>query len=54
MFIEGNDQNSKSIWNYATILEKTLNWIALSNSIVGKCAPMQVIKQPGRTSTTEK
>ena len=28
---------------------------AISNSTVGKCAPMQVIKQPehGRTSTTE-
>ena len=29
--------------------------MALSNSTVGKCAPMQVIKQPdhGRTSTNE-
>ena len=37
------------------ILERMLNRIALSNSTAGKCAPMQVIKQPehGRTSTTE-
>ena len=36
------------------ILERVLNRIALSNSTAGKCAPMQVIKQPehGRTSTT--
>ena len=33
------------------ILERLLNWIALSNSTLGKFAPMQVIKQPehGRT-----
>ena len=37
------------------ILERVLNWTTLSSSTVGKCAPMQVIKQPerGRTSTTE-
>ena len=37
------------------ILERMLNRIALSNSTAGKCAPMQVIKQPehGRTSTTK-
>ena len=37
------------------ILERVLNWITLSNSTVGKCAPMQVIKQAehGRTSITE-
>ena len=34
------------------ILERVLNWIVLSNSTVGKCPLMQVIKQPehGRTS----
>ena len=37
------------------ILERMLNRIALSNSAVGKCASMQVTKQPehGRTSTTK-
>ena len=37
------------------ILERVPNRITLSNSTAGKCAPMQVIKQPehGRTSTTE-
>ena len=37
------------------ILERVLNWIALSNSTAGKSAPMQVIKQPEhwRTSTTK-
>ena len=32
-----------------------LNWIALSNSTAGKCAPMQVVKQPEhrRASATE-
>ena len=37
------------------ILERVLNRIAISNSTAGKCAPMQVIKQPEheRTSTTE-
>ena len=36
-------------------MEKVLTRITLSNSTAGKCAPMQVIKQPehGRTSTTE-
>ena len=34
------------------ILKRVLNWIVLSNSTSGKCAPIQVIKQPehGRTS----
>ena len=27
-------------------LERVLNQIALSTSIAGKCAPMQVVKQP--------
>ena len=37
------------------ILKRVLNWTTLSNSIAGKSAPMQVIKQPeyGRTSKTE-
>ena len=37
------------------ILKRVLNRITLSNSTMGKCAPMQVIKQPEhrRTSTTE-
>ena len=37
------------------ILERVLNQIALSNLTVGKCVPMQVIKEPEhrRTSTTE-
>ena len=37
------------------ILEWLLNRMAFSNSTTGKCAPMQVIKQPehGRTSTTD-
>ena len=37
------------------IQERVLNRIVLSDSIVGKCAPMQVIKEPeyGRTSTNE-
>ena len=50
-YIEGNDQTG---WNPG-ILERVLNQIVLSNSTVGKCTPMQVIKQPehGRTSTTE-
>ena len=42
-------------WN-PDILERVLNQIALSNSTVGKCVPMQVTKQTehGRTSTTKK
>ena len=37
------------------ILERVLNQIALSNSTAGKCAPIQVVKQPEhrKTSTTE-
>ena len=37
------------------ILERVLNQIALSNSTLGKCTPMQVVKQleHGRTSTNE-
>ena len=37
------------------ILERLLNQIALSNSTAGKCASIQVIKQPehGGTSTIE-
>ena len=35
-------------------LERVLNHITLSNSTAGKCAPMQVVRQPkhGRASTT--
>ena len=59
MYIEGNNQTKKPIWNYATgtltSLERVLNWITLSNSTVGKCTPMKVIQPPdhGRTSTTK-
>ena len=35
------------------ILQRILNPIMLSNSTVGKCAPMQVIKQPDHGRTTE-
>ena len=42
---EGNNQTGGPIWKYATGTFK-LNQIKLSNSTVGKCAPMQVIKQP--------
>ena len=52
--IEGNNRTSGSIWN-PDFLERVLNRIALPNSTVGKCALMQVIKQPQhvRTSTTK-
>ena len=59
VYTEGSDQTGGPIWDYVTttlnILERVLNRIALSDSTVGKCAPMQVIKQPehGGTSTTE-
>ena len=35
------------------VLQRILNPIMLSNSTVGKCAPMQVIKQPDHGRTTE-
>ena len=54
-YIERNDQTDGSIWNYATetldILERVLNWMALSNSAVGMCTPMKVIKQPKHERT---
>ena len=57
-YIEGNDQTDRPIWSYATrtlTSWKGLNQIMLFNSTVGKCAPMQGIKQPEhwRTSATE-
>ena len=58
--IEGNDQtwergHLKLCHRNHDILERLLNRIVLSNSTAGKCALMQVMKQPeqGRTSTTE-
>ena len=59
MYIKENNQTDRPIWNHArgtlTSWKGLLNWIALSNSITGKSALVQVIKQPehGRTSTTE-
>ena len=59
MYIEGNEQTSRPILELChrspDILERVLNLIALSNSTVRKCAPMQVMKQQehGRTSRTK-
>ena len=59
MYIEGKKLNQQANLELChrnpDILGRVLNQIALSNSIVGKWASMQVIKQPehGRTSTTE-
>ena len=46
--------NLKLCHRKSDTLEWVLNWIALSNSTAGKCASMQVIKQPEhrRASTT--
>ena len=56
VYIEGNNQSHLELCHRKSdILERVLNQIALFNSTAGKCAPMQVIKQPehGRTSTME-
>ena len=59
---EGHSQTSGTIWNDATGTltpikgpDTMLNWIALSISTAGKCAPMQFVKQPehGTASATE-
>ena len=56
----GHTQTGGNHWNNATgtmtpiqELDTMLNRIALFNSTAGKCAPMQVVKQPehGRTSS---
>ena len=58
-YIEGNYQTGKSHLELCQknpdILEMVVNRIALSNSTMGNCASMQVIKQPehGRASTTK-
>ena len=57
MYIQGNDRTSKPIWNYArgTLTSWKGCQTRLPYPAVGKCAPMQVIKQPehGKTLTTE-
>ena len=57
-YIERNDRTGGPIWNYAT--GTLTSWEGAETDRViqltmGKCAPMQGIKQPeyGRTSTTE-
>ena len=63
MHIERHDRTGRTIWNCATGTQTQskgpdtmLNRILLSISVVEKCAPMQVVKQPEqwKASTTEK
>ena len=62
MYIAEHSQTSRNHLNDATGTLKPyqgpdtmLNQITLSNSTAGKCAPMQVVKQPeqGKASTNE-
>ena len=58
---EGLRSRKEHCWGYVSIFENTPKSCCISplkgvpNSTTGKCAPMQVIKQPehGRTSTTK-
>ena len=52
-YIKANNRSGGPIWRNPGIM--VINRITLSNSTVGKCTPMQVIKQPKprRASTTE-
>ena len=50
---ERHSRTCRTIWNYATGTltpskgpDTMLKWIVLSISTVGKCGPMQVVKQP--------
>ena len=62
-YTKGHGRTGGTIWNDATGTltpfkgpDTVLNRTALSISTAGKCAPIQVVKQPekGRVSTTEK